>query len=232
MALNEATVLVIEDEPEISRFLSTLLETHDYKALFAGNAKEGLRIITLNKPDIIILDLGLPDISGFEVIKTVRGWSTVPIIVLSARGQEQDKVNALELGADDYLTKPFGASELLARLKVAQRHIRQTIQQGASPIFECKDLRVDFEKRLVTVGDEEIRLTPTQYKLLTTLIKHADKVVTHNQLLKEVWDRRGAEDNHTLRITIQHLRQKLGDDPMQPRYIMTEAGVGYRLKGS
>jgi two-component system KDP operon response regulator KdpE len=229
---NEATILVIEDEPEITRFLATLLETHGYKALFADHAKEGLRLATLHKPDVVILDIGLPDMSGFEVIKNMRGWATTPIIVLSARGQEQDKVNALELGADDYLTKPFGAAELLARLKVALRHIRQAIQPGGSSVFENGGLRVDLEKRVVTVEGKETRLTPTEYKLLTSLIKHADKVVTHNQLLKEVWDRHSAEDNHTLRITIQHLRQKLNDDPMQPRYIMTEAGVGYRLKGT
>jgi two-component system KDP operon response regulator KdpE len=180
----------------------------------------------------MILDLGLPDMSGFEVIKNVRGWSTMPIIVLSARGQEQDKVNALELGADDYLTKPFSTPELLARLKVALRHIRQGVQPGGASVFESGALRVELEKRVVTLDGKETRLTPIEYKLLTTLIKHADKVVTHNQLLKEVWDRHSAEDNHTLRIAIQHLRQKLGDDPMQPRYIMTEAGVGYRLKGA
>ena len=227
----EATILVIEDEPEIAKFLGTLLTTHDFKALFADHAKEGLRLATLHKPDVMILDLGLPDMSGFEVIKILRGWSAMPIIVLSARGQEQDKVNALELGADDYLTKPFSAPELLARLKVALRHIRQAIQPGGGSLFENGTLRVDIEKRVVTIEGREIRLTPIEYKLLTTLIKHADKVVTHNQLLKEVWDRHAAEDNHTLRIAIQHLRQKLADDPMQPRYIMTEAGVGYRLKG-
>ena len=224
-----ATVLVIEDEPEITKFLAAMLAAHDYKAHFCAYAKEGIRLAALHKPDIIILDLGLPDVNGVEVIKTVRGWSAMPIIVLSARGQEGDKVKALELGADDYLTKPFSAPELLARLKVALRHAARSAQSSASPVFEVGDLHVDMEKRVVRVEGKEVRLTPTEYRLLTTLIRHADKVVTHNQLLKEVWDRHAAEDNHSLRIAIQHLRQKLGDDPMQPRYIMTEAGVGYRL---
>lgn len=231
MAATHPTILVIEDEPEISKFLSTLLSSHHYKAVLTDRAGEGIRYAAHYKPDVIILDLGLPDMSGMEVIKAVRSTSATPIIVLSARGQESDKVEALELGADDYLTKPFSAPELLARLKVALRHLSHRIQPDAAHIFETSGLKVDLEKRLVYVNDNETRLTPTEYRLLVTLIKHVDKVVTHNQLLKEVWDRRAAQDNHTLRIAIQHLRQKLGDDPMQPRYIMTETGVGYRLKG-
>jgi two-component system, OmpR family, KDP operon response regulator KdpE len=225
----EATVLVIEDEPEIKKFLTAMLITHDYKAILADTAKEGIRMATLHKPDVLILDLGLPDTNGSEVIGTVRGWSMLPIIVLSARGQEEDKVKALELGADDYLTKPFSAPELLARLKVALRHARQSAQAAPLPVFDNNGLYVDLDKRQVRVQGKEVRLTPTEYRLLTVLVRHADKVVTHSQLLKEVWDRHTDEDNHSLRIAIQHLRRKLGDDPMQPRYIMTEPGVGYRL---
>lgn len=228
---NKPSILIIEDEPEITKFLRATLAAHDYKTVFAENAKEGIRFAGSYKPEIIILDLGLPDMDGLDVIKAVRHDSGVPIIVLSARGQEQDKVNALELGADDYLTKPFGTAELLARIKAALRRVNQNIGAGAT-VFESQDLRVDLGKRVVFVKGKETRLTPTEYKLLTMLIQHADKVVTHSQLLKEVWGRHTNEDNHQLRIYIQHLRQKLGDDPMQPRYIMTEAGVGYRLKVS
>jgi len=231
MAPNDATLLVIEDAPEIRRFLTVLLETHNYKVLNAECGKEGLRLATLYQPDSLILDLGLPDMDGLELIKTVRGWSTVPILVLSAKGQEGDKVAALEQGADDYLTKPFSAAELLARIKVGLRHSRQAIHPNPSPLFLLGDVAVDLEKRLVTVAGVATHFTPTQYRLLTVLIRHLDKVVTHNQLLKEVWGRHNSESNHSLRIAIQHLRQKLADDPMHPRYIMTEAGVGYRLKG-
>jgi two-component system KDP operon response regulator KdpE len=229
MTQHEAAILVIEDEPEIRRFLKAALLSHDYKPVFAETAKEGLKMITSRPPEIVILDLGLPDMDGLDVIKTVREWSGVPIIVLSARGQEQDKVAALELGADDYLTKPFGIPELLARLKVAQRHARQSAS-APSAIFEAGDISVDLDKRQVLLKGEEIHLTPTEYKLLCVLIKHAGKVVTQQQLLKEVWGKNSTENSHYLRVYAQHLRGKLGDDPMRPRYIVTEAGVGYRLK--
>ena len=224
-------IVVIEDEPEIRKFLKAVLSSHGFEPTFTENAKEGLKVITVHPPEIIILDLGLPDIDGLEVIRTIREWSAMPIIVLSARGKEQDKVEALELGADDYLTKPFGAAELLARLKVALRHTHNS-GQIASPIFETGGLKVDLEKRQVFVASDEIHLTPTEYKLLAILVKHTGKVVTQSQLLKEVWGRHSTENSHYLRIYTQHLRQKLGDDSMQPKYIITEAGVGYRLKCS
>ncbi|MBP7251902.1 MAG: response regulator transcription factor [Alphaproteobacteria bacterium] len=226
---NKPCVLIVEDEQEITKFLKATLTAHDYKPIFAESGKQGIRLVALYKPDIIILDLGLPDMDGLEVIKAVRQDGVAPIIVLSARGQEQDKVNALELGADDYLTKPFSTAELLARLKAALRRVSQNIGAG-SAVFESQDLSVDLEKRLVLVKNDEIHLTPTEYKLLVILIKHADKVVTHAQLLKEVWGRHTNEDNHQLRMQVQRLRQKLDDDPMHPRHIMTEAGVGYRLR--
>ena len=225
----ESEILVIEDEQGIRKFLKAVLASHDYKPVFAETASEGIKMVTTRPPEVIILDLGLPDMDGLEVISTIREWSSIPIIVLSARGQEQDKVNALELGADDYLTKPFGAAELLARLKVARRHARA----AAAPennIFEIGDVKLDMEKRQVFIGTEEIHLTPTEYKLLATLVKYAGKVVTHSQLLKEVWGKHSTENSHYLRIYTQHLRHKLGDDPMKPKYIITEAGVGYRFR--
>lgn len=225
----EPTILVIEDEPEIRKFLKVVLTNHNFKFIFAETAKEGIKLIAAKPPDTIILDLGLPDMDGFEVIKQVRTWSQVPILVLSARGQEQDKVNALELGADDYLTKPFGAAELLARIKVAQRHTRQSISEQIHRI-ESGDLVVDLDKRLVMLAGKPIELTPTEYKMLSVLALNAGKVVTNKQLLNEVWGQNAEENSHYLRIYAQHLRRKLNDDPMQPKYIITEAGVGYRLK--
>jgi two-component system KDP operon response regulator KdpE len=225
----EATVLVIEDEPEIRKFLKVILSSHHFKSAFAETAKEGLKLLAARSPDTIILDLGLPDMDGLEVIKKVREWSQIPIIVLSARGQEQDKVAALELGADDYLTKPFGAAELLARIKVAQRHMRQATA-GEGHLIESGDLKIDLEKRQVSIAGTAVDLTPTEYKMLSVLALNAGKVVTNKQLLHEVWGRNSEENNHYLRIYAQHLRRKLGDDPMQPKHIITEAGIGYRLR--
>lgn len=179
----------------------------------------------------MILDLGLPDKDGIEVLKELRSWNALPVIVLSARGYEQAKVDALEAGADDYLTKPFGAAELLARIKVALRHARQG-QASSSAVFKSGTLIVDQEKRVVTVDGEEVRLTPTEYKLLITLVQHAGKVITHGQLLREVWGKHRDTQGHYLRVYMQHLRQKLGDDALTPRFIITETGIGYRLKES
>jgi len=176
----------------------------------------------------MLLDLGLPDSDGLDIIKELRGWSQLPVIVLSARGQEQDKVTALELGADDYLTKPFGAAELLARISVALRHSRAGNQPQS--IFESAGLKIDFGSRQVAVDRQQIHLTPTEYKLLCTMVKHAGKVVTHGQLLGEVWGKHATEQGHYLRIYMQHLRQKLGDDALNPRFLITETGIGYRLK--
>lgn len=226
--MNKISVLVIEDETEIRKLLKAILASQDYKVAFVETAQEGIRLAALQPQDVIILDLGLPDMDGLEVIRQVRGWSAVPIIVLSARGQEQDKVAALELGADDYLTKPFGSAELLARIKVAMRHAKNN-ERPFEAVFKTGRITVDIGKRQVFVGEDEIHLTPTEYKLLTTLVKYAGKVVTHSQLLKEVWGSHSSENSHYLRIYTQHLRKKLGDNPMQPKYIVTEAGVGYRL---
>jgi two-component system KDP operon response regulator KdpE len=227
-AISDISILVIEDEPEISKFLNAILVNHHFNPSFAETARESLKLVKLAPPEMIILDLGLPDMDGLEVIKSVRQWSQIPIIVLSARGREQDKVTALELGADDYLTKPFSAGELLARLRVMQRHLRNAIATHES-VFVNGDLTIDLDKREVNIGDRGIDLTPTEYKLLCALAKQVGKVVTYRQLLTDIWGPRADENNQYLRIYAQHLRRKLGDDPLMPRYIATEAGVGYRL---
>jgi len=222
-------ILIVDDEPQIRKFLRTTLTSHDYQVNEAEKCIDALKLLTTHPPDLMLLDLGLPDGDGLDVIKELRGWSQLPVIVLSARGQEQDKVTALELGADDYLTKPFGAAELLARIGVALRHSRANSQPQPS-IFESSGLRVDIANRQVTVDGQEIHLTPTEYKLLCTMVKYAGKVVTHGQLLKEVWGKHSSEQGHYLRIYMQHVRQKLGDDALNPRFLMTETGIGYRLK--
>lgn len=228
MPANKAHILIIDDEPQIRHFLRTTLANHGFDVTEAANAQEGTNRLGSHPPDLLILDLGLPDRDGLEVLHELRSWNRLPVIVLSARGFEQAKVDALEAGADDYLTKPFGAAELLARIKVALRHARQ----GATPSdqFQSNGLVVDREKRIVKVDGAEIRLTPTEYKLLQAMVQQAGKVVTHGQLLKEVWGKRSVEQGHYLRIYMQHLRQKLGDDALNPRFIITETGVGYRLK--
>ncbi|ESQ80359.1 response regulator [Asticcacaulis sp. YBE204] len=223
------TVLIIEDETDIRRYLRATLTAQDYEVLEASTAKEGLQKLTLNRPDLIILDLGLPDTDGQDFIRAVRDWSRTPIIVLSAREHETDKVTALENGADDYLTKPFSPAELLARLKVALRHAMPA-QAEVSDIFEHDGLKVDQTAAQVWLDGQEIHLTPIEFRLLTTLIKHPGKVLTHAQLLKTVWGRHTTEQNHYLRIHTQHLREKLGDDPLNPRFILTRPGIGYGFK--
>ncbi len=229
MTSTPVKILVIEDEKEICKFLDVVFDKNDFSCRFAGTAKEGLKMASLYPPEIIILDLGLPDMDGLEVIKNIREWSQTPIIVLSARGREEDKVSALENGANDYLTKPFGAAELLARIKVILRY-SQKISSNSSPIIKVGDLKIDLENRQVFVEDVETHLTKIEYKLLTTLAQNAGKVLTHSQLLKEVWGKNSSENNHYLRIYTQSLRGKLKDNPIMPKYIFTEVGVGYRFK--
>jgi two-component system KDP operon response regulator KdpE len=227
---NLLQILIIEDEPEIRKFLRVTLEQQGYSVAEAITGSDGLRRITTYPPELVILDLGLPDMDGTEIIKTIRGWSKIPIIVLSARDREQDKVMALEAGADDYLSKPFGTNELLARIKVALRHHAGANTNKEEAIFEYAGLKVDLSKRLVWVDANETHLTPIEYKLLAMLVKHAGKVVTHKQLLFEVWGKNAEGNSHYLRLHTQHLREKLGDDATQPKYILTEAGIGYRLR--
>lgn len=223
-------ILLIEDEPQMRRFLRAALGAHEYRLVEATTAREGLAQAASRNPDVVLLDLGLPDRDGLEVARELREWSGVPIIVLSARGQEQDKVAALDLGADDYLTKPFGVDELLARIRVALRHAAQPVGGPPEPLFEAGDLRVDLVRREVRRGGQEVHLTPTEYKLLTLLIRHAGKVITHRQLLKEVWGVNYADQSHYVRVYMAQLRQKLEKDPSRPRLLITEPGVGYRLR--
>jgi two-component system KDP operon response regulator KdpE len=223
-------VLVVEDEPQMRRFLKAALESHDYRPVEATTAREGLAQASGRNPDVILLDLGLPDGDGIDVARQIRQWSRVPIIVLSARGREQDKIEALDAGADDYLTKPFGVGELMARLRVALRHAARPEGESADPVVAIGDLRIDLERRQIWVGDAEVHLTPTQYKLLSTLARHAGKVLTHRRLLQEVWGPNVSEHTHYLRVYMTQLRHKLERDPARPRYLVTEPGVGYRLQ--
>ncbi len=212
------------------RFLRAALSDPDYRLVEAATAKEGIAQAAGRNPDVILLDLGLPDKDGLQVTRELREWTATPIIVLSARGREQDKVAALDVGADDYLTKPFGVDELLARIRVALRHASQPPGAPAEPVFEVGELRVDLAARRVTRAGAEVHLTPTEYKLLTVLIKHAGKVITHRQLLKEVWGTNYINQAHYVRVYVGQLRQKLEADPARPRLLQTEPGVGYRFK--
>lgn len=230
MTVQGHLVLVIEDEPQMLRFLRASLGAHGYRMAEAKTAQEGLTQAGLLTPDVILLDLGLPDLDGLEVTQRLREWTTIPIIVISARGQDADKIKALDAGADDYLTKPFSVGELLARIRVALRHVMQAASGKDEPSFELGDLRVDMAKRQVFVGTAEIHLTPTEYKLLMVLIRHAGSVVTHRQLLKEVWGPSHVEHTHYLRVYMGQLRHKLEHDPTQPKYLVNEPGVGYRLR--
>jgi len=221
-------ILVIEDEPEIRRFLETSLEDRGYLVTTALDAKSGIKIASSHPPDLIILDLGLPDMDGKAVIQSVREWSQVPIIVLSARDHEPEKVAAFEMGADDYLTKPFGTAELAARIKVSLRRGSRK-EHAEEQKYTFKSLTIDLLKRETTLKGKIISLTPTEYDLLAALARKAGQVVTQSELLRTVWGRNADENDHYIRIYVQRLRQKIGDDPVNPQYIFTEPGVGYRL---
>ena len=227
---SELKVLLVEDEAQMRRFLRASLPPHGYKLLEAETGAEALSFASSHNPDLVLLDLGLPDIDGVEVARRLREWSKAPILVLSARGEEEEKVAALDAGADDYVTKPFGLSELLARMRVAQRHIEARSAGAASPVFTAGDLTVDLGKRVVTLGDREVRLTPIEYKLLTALVRNAGRVLTHQQILKEVWGPRHAHQTQYLHVYMGHLRAKLEADPARPKLLLTEPGVGYRLR--
>ena len=222
-------VLVVDDEPQVRRFLRATLPHHGYRVIEAATGEDGLREAATRTPDLILLDLGLPDLDGVEVTRRLREWSTVPVIVLSARGQESDKIEALDAGADDYLTKPFGIGELLAR-HPRRAAARGTRTRAASPVFESGDLRVDLGTRRVFSRGEEVRLTRTEYRLLALLVQHAGKVLTHRQLLKDVWGPGSVGESHYLRVYMGQLRHKLEADPARPRHLVTEIGVGYRLR--
>jgi two-component system KDP operon response regulator KdpE len=225
----ESILLVIEDDPQIQRFLRVALGSHGYRLCEAATGGAGLVEAATRQPDIVILDLGLPDIDGLEVIRRLREWTALPIIVLSARGQEREKIAALDAGADDYVSKPFGVGELLARRRVALRHATRSPDEAGDVSCSIGDLLVDLAKRQVTVAGQPVHLTPIEYRLLTTLIRHAGKVLTHRQLLTEVWGPPYADQAHYLRVYMAQLRRKLERDPARPRYLLTEPGVGYRL---
>lgn len=230
MSENKSTVLVIEDEAQMLKFMRVSLSAQGYRVIEATTGAEGLRQASSYTPDLIVLDLGLPDLDGMEVTRKVREWSAAPIIVVSARGREEDKVRALDEGADDYLTKPFGTGELLARIRVALRHAARTAEDPAVTTAAIGDVKIDLVKRLVLAGDLEVHLTPIEYKLLTTLVKHAGMVLTHKQLLDQVWGPGHAHQTQYLRVYMTQLRHKLEKNPARPKYLVTEPGVGYRLK--
>jgi len=225
----DPVVVLIEDEPQIRRFLRATLTGQGYRLFEATTGADGLVEVGSRQPDVVIVDLGLPDVDGIDVIRRLREWTAVPIIVLSARGQERDKVTALDAGADDYVSKPFGASELLARIRVALRHTAGASHEADDAAFTVGELRMDLLHRQVFVGDREVRLTPIEYKLLATLVRHAGKVVTHQQLLREVWGPTHTDQAHYVRVYMAHLRHKLEAEPARPQYLLTEPGVGYRL---
>jgi two-component system KDP operon response regulator KdpE len=221
-------ILLIEDDAQIRRFLRAALAAEEYRLQEALNAEEGLAQAAARQPDLILLDLGLPDRDGLEVIRSIRQWGQIPILVLSARGQEKDKIAALDLGADDYVAKPFAVGELLARIRAALRRSTARVD-GAGPVVRFGPVEVDLEKRVVRVNAEEVHLTPNEYKLLQVLIQHAGKVLTQRQLLNEVWGPQHTEQAQYLRVYIAQLRRKLEHDPARPKYLQTEPGVGYRL---
>lgn len=225
-------VVVIEDDKQIRRFLTMTLESEGMRVFEAETGKQGLSQVKGHDPDLVILDLGLPDMDGIKVIQQLRTWASMPILILSARSEELQKVAALDAGADDYLTKPFGTSELLARIRAHLRKNTIRVTDPAASQFHFGEIAIDFALRRVSRGDEVVHLTPIEYRLLATLIQHAGKVLTHTQLLREVWGPGHAERSHYLRIYMGHLRQKLERDPARPRHIVTETGVGYRFVNS
>ena len=228
MSVNKALLLLIEDDPQFQMLLSTTLENQGYQIATAATGKEGLIVVRNQQPNLVVLDLGLPDIDGQEVIRSLRKWSEIPIIVLSARHQENEITQALDNGADDYLTKPFSNAVLIARIKALLRRVTK-VPGGAQSYFQVGEIKIELTKRLVFVDDLEVSLTPIEFKLLSILIRHAGFVVTHRQLLEQVWGASYIEHSHYLRIYMGHLRHKLEADPARPKYLLTEAGVGYRL---
>jgi two-component system, OmpR family, KDP operon response regulator KdpE len=224
-------VLLVEDDPAIRRFLRAVLPAKGYRLLEAITVAEALDKAARERPDLVVLDLGLPDRDGLDMLRELREWSAVPVVVLSARQQERDKVSALDLGADDYVSKPFGTEELVARLRVALRHAERVRAGQDEPVFEAGDLRVDLAGRTVSVSGREVHLTPLEWKVLALLVKHSGKVVTHRQILREVWGPDYGDEAHYLRVYVAQLRRKVEVEPARPRHLRTEPGVGYRLVG-
>lgn len=225
--MKDAKILVIEDDHNITRFLKVSLETNDYKVLHAEKGIEGISMFLYDNPDLILLDLGLPDIDGIEVLSQIRAQSDIPVLIVSARGQEKEKVEALDLGADDYITKPFHINELLARVRVALR--KRTPDIVKEKVFVLDTLKIDFEKHRIFVDDNEIHLTPIEYNLLVLLVENSGKVLTHSYILKKIWGYASNEDSQSLRVFMASIRRKIEKDTSHPRYILTEVGVGYRF---
>lgn len=229
--MSKCSVLIIEDEKNIQTFMGKILKRQEYRVLYADTGAQGLEIIRSQCPDIILLDLGLPDMNGFEIIREVRTWTSTPIIVISARTAEQEKVSALDLGADDYITKPFGTSELLARIRASLRHSNRL--RTDSPLYlrpyRHGEMKLDFSKRLLTIGSQVVHLTPIEYKIVAYLAQNSGKVITYATILSNVWGPYADSDNKILRVNMANIRRKIEDDPAQPRYIFTEVGVGYRM---
>ncbi|HET6149552.1 MAG TPA: response regulator [Polyangia bacterium] len=223
----DPVVLVVEDEPQMRRFLRASLTSHGFRLVEAGTAKEALALATSGSPEVILLDLGLPDGDGIALTRSLREWSSVPIIVLSARGRESDKVEALDAGSDDYLTKPFGVNELLARMRAA---LRRASQPSGAPVIEIGALRIDLARREVTLGERELHLTPNEYRILALLARNPGKVLTHRQILKEVWGPTHVGETHYLRVYMAQLRRKIEADPARPELLITEPSVGYRMR--
>ncbi|WP_099223967.1 response regulator [Listeria costaricensis] len=223
-------ILLIEDETGISNFMSAVLSASDYQVLRAETGQQGIEMAATHAPDLVLLDLGLPDMDGLSVLENIRSWTALPIVVVSARGHEKEKVAALDLGADDYITKPFGTSELLARIRTALRHSGAQAAQnaGASSLIQINGLRIDDDRRIVTVNDQVVHLTPIEYKILLLLATHAGKVLTHDFLIREIWGPY-ANESQTLRVNMSNIRRKIEQNPAEPAYIMTEVGVGYRM---
>ncbi len=227
---NKNVILIIEDEQPIRRFLKPYLESHDFRVLEAATAVEGLALASSHKPDIILLDLGLPDLDGLVVLRRLREWTSAPIIILTARGEDKEKVQGLDAGADDYLAKPFDVEELMARVRVSLRHLARLMRGGEEAVFETPDFKVDLSARRVTVRGEKIHLTPNEYDVLVLLVRNAGKVVTQKQILQEIRGPNSVEQGASLRLYIHQLRHKIEARPARPKYILTEQGVGYRLK--
>jgi len=229
--MEKTRILVVDDEPQIARMLRTQLTARGYEVEHAATGNEGLLAVGENPPDVVLLDVGLPDMDGLEVCKRLREWSQVPVVFLTVREEERTKVQALDAGGDDYITKPFGMPELMARVRAV---LRRTTEQPSSPsnVFESGDLRIDFAARQVTVAGQEIRLTPTEYELLRMFILHADKTLTHRQLLTQIWGPDATTETQYLHVFIRQLRRKLEPDPSQPRHFVTEPGVGYRFRSN
>lgn len=226
METQKTRILVVDDESQIRKLLSIALNAHDFHVETAENGNSGIQAVACFKPDLILLDLSLPDIDGVQVIKRVREWTQIPILILSVRGTDEDKVEALDSGADDYLTKPFSMNELFARIRTALRHIAKTYD---NPAMECNGIKIDFLKRQVFVDSREIKLTPTEYEILKALIMNFEKVLTQKQLLQTVWGSSYNEETHYLRIYMRKLRKKIEHDPSNPKHLITESGIGYRL---